>query len=232
MFQRLLDAKAMVADNIKECQRVGITPLYTAAERGEIDTLTLILKYRPPLDAATNQGFTALHAAVLHNHIDIATRLVTIKANVNTIALAADSEETTPLLTAIQNQNLLMVKILINGRAEVNFLTKKHQHSPLSLAMESANLDIVQALLDAKADPHNPAPAIGIKPNAITKERQPEPDLTPTPRLAPDQKTSQSPAALLGQSMSRGWRKDSSSGENEADSSPPDSLQPAARSFQ
>lgn len=60
-----------------------MTALYTAAESGKIDCLTMLLNCGANPNQATSEGSTALHIAAQNGHIDCVKALIAAGANLN-----------------------------------------------------------------------------------------------------------------------------------------------------
>lgn len=91
---------------------------------------------------------TALQRAVAREDIASATLLLAYDAEVDD---CGDNKEPRPLITAILNQNELLVKVLVDGGAHLDRPDERHI-TPLEYACGSINLNIFKFLLDRGAD--------------------------------------------------------------------------------
>ncbi|XP_039303113.1 serine/threonine-protein phosphatase 6 regulatory ankyrin repeat subunit B-like isoform X2 [Solenopsis invicta] len=117
-----------------KCNNSGATPVHIAANRGNIETLRILLEAissdvdKPDkLTIPDCWGRTPLHYAVENNHADVVRVLVESRADVN----FKDNHQITPLLlagsavhrtsrTETINKFVKIVKILVDAKASVN----------------------------------------------------------------------------------------------------------------
>jgi ankyrin repeat protein len=93
------------------------TPIFAAAEGGDLATVRTAVEANPRLVEETEWGgATLLHDAVRHNHSDVATYLLDKNANVD---VKADSGMTA-LHFAAQNGNIAIVTLLLDNGADIN----------------------------------------------------------------------------------------------------------------
>ena len=151
--------------------------LYDAAN---LDELQRALKAEPGRVTARvgeweeEYGFTLLHLAARHGHLEVAELLLKLGADVNDCQISAeenvepkDQEQAlTPLHLAARHNHPAMVKLLLANGADVNAVTHyavprgkkaKNIHNgvtALKLAAQCGFVDVVQLLLKDKADPN------------------------------------------------------------------------------
>jgi len=116
----LLKAKPELAN---ARNRYGEPILQMAVERGDMESIKLLLDAKAEIDAVgkqTNRGiskqYTALHAAVVGGKPQVAKLLLERGANPNII----DKWKRTPLHSAAGEQNLELVKLLLSHKADTN----------------------------------------------------------------------------------------------------------------
>ncbi len=98
-----------------------------------------------------NQGQnTPLQFAIKSGDAEIARALLKAGANVNEA-----SSDNLPVIIAIKKKNLEMVKLLIEAGADVNDRGRMSSTIPLEEAIETGNMDFVNALLAAKTSKEN-----------------------------------------------------------------------------
>lgn len=103
-------------DKLDSYSHDGFTVLGLAAFFGHTEIVAHLLAQGANVDAVAQNPMkvTALHSAVAHRHTGIAESLVRYGANVN----AVQQLGFTPLLEAVQNQQLDMIRMLIANGAD------------------------------------------------------------------------------------------------------------------
>ncbi len=157
----------------------GETALMTAARTGKVDAVTLLLDRGANVNAKdTVHGQTALMWAVLENHADMVNLLLTRGADVNahtnvTItkgeyvparpaaasgngiirqrALPTPNGGMTPLLFAIRDGNVAMMRLVLDRGADVNLSSGNHT-TPLLIALLNGQVGIATSWLTKGAD--------------------------------------------------------------------------------
>ena len=121
------------------------TPLHLACEYGYIDIVKLLLDYGANIDQPNECGWTPLHYATEHNHINIVEWLIDKGA-------MKDLENSDGWLPShfAYTRNINMVKLLINP-LHINYPTNEGA-TPLILAIEDKNMDIVKFLIKQGAN--------------------------------------------------------------------------------
>ena len=144
--------------------RVGTTPLTAAAYKGHLEVVELLLTARNSnINVRQHNGATALCIAAQDNFPGIVELLVRSGANVN---LALD-DGTSPLCAAAFMGGTEVVKRLFQAQdIQVDRTTCK-QVTALAYASQQGHKDIVEFLLDKKADP-NIADDEGVAPLHFT----------------------------------------------------------------
>ena len=91
----------------------GLTLLHLASIAGSLRIAQFILKNGGRIDEIDNDGWTALHYAVLHNHIPCALMLLQVGADIN----ARTADHCTVIELATQDEMLLLLGRVMNGVA-------------------------------------------------------------------------------------------------------------------
>jgi ankyrin repeat protein len=127
--------------------------LASAAAVGDIEICRILIEAGADLDAPSGQGMrtTALHRASEHNNVECVRMLLEAGADPN---LAVDGE--TPLHTACSwYKRLDIVGLLLQFGAHVNPPQDCARLTPLQLAVQNGEPNLVQLLLDKKANPNS-----------------------------------------------------------------------------
>ncbi|XP_034236689.1 ankyrin repeat domain-containing protein 49-like [Thrips palmi] len=108
--------------------------ILSAAEKGKIDVIKLLLQENPELVSSRDQdGYTPLHRASYSNHPEVVKLLLQQGADVN----ARTCDGWTPLHSACKWNNFNCAALLLDFGSEVNPLTNGGQ-TPLHLASSHA----------------------------------------------------------------------------------------------
>lgn len=155
VVRALLDAKAD-----PNRTSFGLAPLFLAAENSDVEIIKLLLKaganVNEPLQAVdedmkVRNGDTALIASASPGVSAAATQaLLAAGANVNA---RADNGKTA-VMQAIASENLAVLKVLLDARADVKGkMAAPEEIDALTLAVGKGRADMVKLLLAAGADP-------------------------------------------------------------------------------
>ena len=159
------------------------SPVADAAQRGDLDTVRVLLRSGADVNAAQNSGMSALHWAAQQNDAPVIEILLYAGANTeattrlggytplhlagragNALALdallsgGAEAEVftttgATALHFAASSGRAAAVETLIRHGASINVTTQSDAQTPLMWATASNRLDAIQILLEAGADP-------------------------------------------------------------------------------
>jgi ankyrin repeat protein len=134
------------------------TALVEAASKGNVQMVRLLLS--EGADPNT-PGFVGWYTTALMEAIK-ATRA---KPNLELVQIildaGADVDEPvvgyeTPLLQAIENNDIDLVRILVNAKVDVNYAPEEARRTPLQVAAWKNSTELVKLLLDAGADVNAP----------------------------------------------------------------------------
>ena len=144
--------------------RVGTTPLIAAAYKAHLEVVKLLLTARKTnINVRQHDGATALFIAAQKNFPGIVELLVRSGANVNVVL----DDGTSPLCAAVFKGSTEVVKRLFQAQdIQVDHTTCK-QVTALAYATQQGHKDIIEFLLNKKADP-NIADVDGVAPLHIT----------------------------------------------------------------
>lgn len=152
--------------NVEMRDHNGDTPLHIACRRGDLDIVGVLMQpikqeeyfvneYDVPyqripqnLELRNYGGYTCLHVAAEHNHVDIVMYLIDKGSNIN----AGDGKSGRTLLHfAAENNNIELMKILLK-QDSVNVDAKSYNGcTPIMLAHARSNTTIVELLTQAGA---------------------------------------------------------------------------------
>lgn len=134
------------------------------AEAARLDQVTAaLLAAGAPLDSTDNTGRTPLHAAIAampeeDRSVDIHRDAAALMLARGAAPDSADNRGRTPLHLAAEKSSAALVRLLIDAGAAVDAATKAGE-TPLWLAAAGRhNLDVMEALLEAGADPARQPP--------------------------------------------------------------------------
>jgi ankyrin repeat protein len=123
------------------------SPLADAAEKQAHATVAALLEKGVDVNAAQEDGTTALHWAVYHDDLPLTTRLLKAGANASAVNLYS----VRPLSLACTNGNTEIVTLLLKAGADVN-TTQGGGETVLMTAARTGKLGPVKVLLAEKAD--------------------------------------------------------------------------------
>ncbi|GAB4836012.1 hypothetical protein Ancab_039517 [Ancistrocladus abbreviatus] len=126
---------------------LGATALHQAAGIGDIELLNFLLSKGVGVDSQSDAG-TPLVWAAGHAQKDAVKVLLEHQANPN----AETDDNITPLLSAVAAGSLACLELLIQEGANVN--VSAGGATPLHIAADNGNADIINCLLKAGADPN------------------------------------------------------------------------------
>jgi ankyrin repeat protein len=116
------------------------------SENRSVTEIQKIINSGANVNAINDIGFTPLHIAVVYDRPEIVKLLLKNGANIDAVT---KNKENTSLHLAITMNNSNMVRILIQKGADVTLKTADGT-TPLQLALEKGNRDIIQAIEQGK----------------------------------------------------------------------------------
>lgn len=126
-----------------ELNRLSGTPLHTAAEMGDGQTVRLLLAHGARVSARSERNRTPLHHSSLANDAGVAKILLEGGADVS----AADSDGNTPLHVAVDARKIEVVRVLMQYNADIYAENAWHL-TPIGSAISSGLRSIVDVLLE------------------------------------------------------------------------------------
>jgi ankyrin len=150
MFLRVLAAVLMLAGPAGAAGRV---PLVDAADRGDLAAVRTLLAQKTDVNAAGDDGLTALHAAVHADRADIADALLRAGAN----ASAKDRYGLTPIYLASLNGSVPLIQRLLEAGADPNAVDPGGE-TALMTATRTGAVGAMRLLIDrgAQVDAREP----------------------------------------------------------------------------
>ncbi|XP_058105492.1 uncharacterized protein LOC131248974 isoform X2 [Magnolia sinica] len=142
---------------------LGTTPLHHAAGIGNTELLSFLISKGVDVDSQSDVG-TPLIWAAGHAQQDAVKILLEHHANAN----AETDDNITPLLSAVAAGSLPCLELLVQAGANANVTAGGA--TPLHIAADSGNTEIINCLLKAGADP-NACDEDGVKPVQVAATR-------------------------------------------------------------
>jgi len=144
----LLDAKA----NVNSTNPDQITPLFVAAQNGNLETVKLLLARKA--DTALSRksdGATPLFMAAQQGNAEVVKWLIenTEREEIEKTLNATIDNGITPLFSAASHGSTEIVKLLTDAKADCN-IEDETDSTALMVAIEEEHVDIVRLLLKAK----------------------------------------------------------------------------------
>lgn len=109
----------------------GFTPLHLAARANHVGAVRLLLKYGADVNANDNSWTTALYTAAKYSNYEMVKALIEAGAAIN-------NDDRSPLHCACANNDLAIIKILLQNGANVKVVDEKGR-VPLELLLRSQN---------------------------------------------------------------------------------------------
>ena len=130
----------------------GATPLHEAVRYGNVEIASMLLSAGAKVDAKDNLGKTPSMIIIPKNKMnELYSLLISYKANVK----AKDMYGDTILHTAtMMNADSTTIEMLIKNGCEVNAKNKEGV-TPLEIAVQNNNLQVIKLLADSDADIHS-----------------------------------------------------------------------------
>jgi ankyrin repeat protein len=133
--------------------RLGETPLYYTAEKGQLEMAKLLIASGADAKALTPNGESVLHAAAMLESAALTTTLIEAGADVN----LANRDGETPLYWAAMTGTFLSVKALADAGADLNVQERRTGNTALHAAAWHNDIVLVHYLLskNVRADIRN-----------------------------------------------------------------------------
>ncbi|KAI8025010.1 Ankyrin-3 [Camellia lanceoleosa] len=129
--------------------RVGESPLYLAAERGDKEMVVLILNTCISPGHSGPMGRTALHAAVISDCQEIALQLL---EKMSSLTKIGDRKGWTPLHCAAHFNNVTLVKLLLNWDKMAAYLQNSKGMTALHIATSRGHIKTMEELISQCPD--------------------------------------------------------------------------------
>jgi ankyrin repeat protein len=126
----------------------GTTALHWAAQRNDLDTVTLLIGAGANVNAANDYGVTPLSLACTNASAPIVSALLRAGAESN----AALPTGERPIMTAARTGNATVVKSLLETKVDVNAVEQSRGQSALMWAAAEGHADIVRLLVEHGAE--------------------------------------------------------------------------------
>ncbi|KAL2481490.1 Ankyrin repeat family protein [Abeliophyllum distichum] len=132
---------------VNEVNELGETPLFTAAERGQIDVVKELLPCttKEGITTKNRSGFDPLHIAASQGHHDIVQILLQHDPE---LSKTVGQSNATPLISAAAKGHVTVVNELLSTDSSLLEISKSNGKNALHLAARQGHVDIVEALLE------------------------------------------------------------------------------------
>ena len=131
----------------------GSTPLLWAVHESNIEMAQTLIAAGAKVDVANNYGVTPLLDASRTGDVDMMELL--LKAGADPKRTHPEGE--TPLMAASRSGSIPAVRLLLDRKVDVNAADKFQQETALMWAAAEGHVEVVDALLNAGADPNRKA---------------------------------------------------------------------------
>jgi ankyrin repeat protein len=137
----------------------GFTLLSSAASRGHVECVTILINAKADVNKTDAYGWTPLHVASVHGDVECVRLLIQHKANVNALTACGGS----PLHWASTNGHLACVRILVAaGTLCERDRPNKYDNTPLAFAIKRNHHNVAEFLLHSGAKMKNVHPQFKI----------------------------------------------------------------------
>jgi uncharacterized protein len=126
----------------------GATALHWAAHRDDVAIADLLIRAGARANVANDLGATPLHLACTNRSAPMVERLLAAHADANAALLNGE----TVLMTCARAGEAGTVKALLRHGADVNAAEREHHQTALMWAAAERHPDVVQVLIEARAD--------------------------------------------------------------------------------
>ena len=148
--------------DVNAAQDDGATALHWAVYRNNVDVVDMLLRAGAK-SAPNREGMTPLAMAALYGNMQIVDRL--LKSGADAKALGPNGE--TMVMFAARNGNPDVIRLLVEGGANVNAREPVRGTTALMWAVEQRHPEAVAALLKAGADPAARSAGAGLPRNYV-----------------------------------------------------------------
>lgn len=150
----------LAAGALFDAPKPGMTgPIHIATSRGDVQSVTMLIRAGCEIDALNEADKTALWIAADANQMELVNLLISLGADPN----LPRSEP--PLLVAADLSNLEMVKAVLSGPTTPNINARGElKETPLGIAAGRNNVELVSYLMDRGADVNLPSGTRGFSP--------------------------------------------------------------------
>jgi ankyrin repeat protein len=145
--QQLLKARPRPID-VNAAAGDGATALHWAVHQDDLAIADLLIRAGARVSLANDLGATPLHLACTNRSVSMVERLLAAGADANARLLNGE----TVLMTCARGGEARAVKALLRAGADANAAEREHHQTALMWAVAERHPDVVQALIDARAD--------------------------------------------------------------------------------
>ena len=146
-FSKILKLLTGITMQVNDINNAGETALHLASRKGNVECVKLLSKDPKTLSICNQDDHTPLHLAAIHNKPLVCLALLCADADID----QRDGSRWSPLFYSICHDDVEVLKILLQQKADVN-LSDKWRNTSLMIASEAGKANAVHSLLEAGAD--------------------------------------------------------------------------------
>lgn len=132
------------------CNKDGMTPLAVASSLENLEIMELLIKNNADMMLSFSLYGTPLHIVAIEGKVNAARKLLNMGINPNVL----DSEGTTPLRRAVENQRAEVASLLLKHGADIHVECPGDELPLLHKAAKRNDVKMLKLLIDNGADPY------------------------------------------------------------------------------
>ncbi|CAK0832846.1 unnamed protein product [Prorocentrum cordatum] len=134
-------------DAVDKANNKGFTPVFIAAQKGQVEALKVLVEAKANLDKARNIDATPVSIAAHKGHVEALKVLVEAKANLD----KAMNDGATPVFMAALQGHVEALKVLVEAKANLD-KAMNDGATPVFMAAQKGQVETLKVLVEAKAN--------------------------------------------------------------------------------